>query len=50
MGRFIDTDPAPDEYMYHRQLVRLTPEQAAIPASQMTVRSPRSVAPPLRRR
>ncbi len=22
MGRFIDTDPTPDEYMYHRQLVR----------------------------
>ncbi|MDA0160361.1 M14 family metallopeptidase [Solirubrobacter ginsenosidimutans] len=38
MGRFIDTDPTPDEYMYHRQLVRLTPAQAAIPASQMTVR------------
>ncbi|WP_053225646.1 M14 family zinc carboxypeptidase [Solirubrobacter soli] len=38
MGRFVDTDPTPDEYMYHRQLVRLTPEQAAIPASQMTVR------------
>jgi hypothetical protein len=38
MGRFIDTDPTPDEYMYHRQLVRLTAEQAAIPASQMTVR------------
>ena len=38
MGRFIDTDPTPDVYMYHRQLVRLTPEQAAIPASEMTVR------------
>ena len=38
MGRFIDTDPTPDEYLYHRQLVRLTAEQAAIPASQMTVR------------
>ena len=38
MPRFIDTDPTPDEYLYHRQLVRLTPEQAAIPASQMTVR------------
>jgi hypothetical protein len=38
MGRFIDTDPTPDEYMYHRQLIRLTPEQAAIPASEMTVR------------
>src|SRR3954468_18563443 len=24
MGRFIDTDPTPDEYMYHRQLIRLT--------------------------
>ncbi len=23
MGRFIDTDPAPDVYMYHRQLIRL---------------------------
>ena len=38
MGRFIDTDPTPDEYLYHRQLIRLTAEQAAIPASQMTVR------------
>ena len=38
MPRFIDTDPTPDEYLYHRQLIRLTPEQAAIPASQMTVR------------
>ena len=38
MARFIDTDPTPDEYMYHRQLVRLTGAQAAIPASQMTVR------------
>src|SRR3954447_14754332 len=23
MGRFVDTDPAPDYYMYHRQLIRL---------------------------
>ena len=38
MGRFIDTDPTPDEYMYHRQLVRLSPELAAIPAEEMTVR------------
>ena len=38
MGRFIDTDPTPDEYMYHRQLVRLTGAAADIPASQMTVR------------
>ena len=37
-GRFIDTDPTPDEYMYHRQLVRLTGDAANIPASQMTVR------------
>jgi hypothetical protein len=38
MGRFIDTDPTPDEYMYHRQLIRLTGAAADIPASQMTVR------------
>ena len=23
MGRFVDTDPTPDAYMYHRQLIRL---------------------------
>ena len=38
MPRFIDTDPTPDEYLYNKVLVKLTPEQAAIPASQMTVR------------
>jgi hypothetical protein len=38
MGIFRDNDVTPDVYMYHRQLIRLTPEQAAIPASEMTVR------------
>ena len=38
MPRFIDTDPTPDEYLYNKVLVKLTPEQAAIPASQLTVR------------
>ena len=37
MGRFIDTDPTPDAYMYHRQLIRLT--GAARPqAEDMTIR------------
>ena len=31
MGRFIDTDPTPDEYMYHRQLIRLTPRAGRHP-------------------
>ena len=30
--------PTPDEYLYNKVLVRLTAEQAAIPASQLTVR------------
>ena len=38
MARFIDTDPTPDEYLYHRLLVRLPAAQAALPASQLTVR------------
>jgi hypothetical protein len=38
MGVFRDTDPNPDVYMYHRQLVRLTGAAASIPADQMTVR------------
>jgi hypothetical protein len=38
MGVFRDTDPNPDVYMYHRQLVRLTGDAANIPADQMTVR------------
>ncbi len=38
MPRFIDTDPTPDEYMYNRQLIRLTGAAANIPAAQMTVR------------
>ena len=33
MGRFIDTDPTPDDYMYHRQLIRLT-RAARHPTSQ----------------
>jgi Zinc carboxypeptidase/Chitobiase/beta-hexosaminidase C-terminal domain len=38
MTRFIDTDPTPDVYMYHRQLIRLTGANATMPASQMRVR------------
>ena len=38
MGVFRDTDPNPDVYMYHRQLIRLTDAAASIPADQMTVR------------
>ncbi len=38
MGVFRDTDPNPDVYMYHRQLIRLTGDAANIPASEMTVR------------
>ena len=38
MPRFIDTDPTPDEYLYNRQLIRLTGAAANIPAAQMTVR------------
>ena len=51
MGRFIDTDVTPDEYMYHRQLVRLTPEQAAIPAAQIAWSAwPPAAAPSTRSR
>src|SRR4051794_10131419 len=38
MGRFIDTDPTPDEYMYHRQLVRLTGSYANLKANEITLR------------
>ena len=43
MGRFIDTDPTPDEYMYHRQLIRLT---GATPTSRPARSS--SASPPRR--
>jgi hypothetical protein len=38
MGRFVDTDPNPDVYMYHRQLIRLTGAAASIPANELTIR------------
>ncbi len=38
MGRFIDTDPTPDEYMYHRQLIRLTGAYATLAASDIQIR------------
>src|SRR3954454_6067226 len=38
MGRFIDTDPTPDEYMYHRQLVRLTGSYANLKANEISIR------------
>ena len=44
-----DTDPKPDVYMYHRQLVRLPGAAASIPADQMTVRV-RAARPPARNR
>ena len=38
MGRFIDTDPTPDEYMYHRQLIRLTGTYANLKADEISIR------------
>jgi hypothetical protein len=38
MGRFIDADPTPDEYMYHRQLVRLTGSYATLAAGDIKLR------------
>ena len=38
MGRFIDTDPTPDEYMYHRQLIRLTGAYANLAAEDIQLR------------
>ena len=38
MGRFIDTDPTPDEYMYHRQLIRLTGAYANLAADDIQLR------------
>src|SRR4051812_8512195 len=38
MGRFIDTDPTPDEYMYHRQLIRLTGSYANLKANEISIR------------
>src|SRR4051812_47780461 len=38
MGRFIDTDPTPDEYMYHRQLIRLTGSYANLSAQDIQLR------------
>src|SRR4051794_10562127 len=38
MGRFIDTDTTPDEYMYHRQLIRLTGAYANLKANEISIR------------
>ena len=38
MGRFIDTDPAVAQYMYHRQLVRLTGAYANLKADEISIR------------
>jgi hypothetical protein len=38
MGRFVDTRPTPDEYMYHRQLVRLTGAYANLAAGDIQIR------------
>jgi hypothetical protein len=38
MPRFIDSDPTPDEYLYNKVLVRLSPELAAAPVEDLTVR------------
>ena len=35
MGRFVDTDPTPDVYMYHRQLIRLPSTFTAAPGDTM---------------
>ena len=37
MGRFVDTDPTPDYYMYHRQLIRL-PDTFTADPSTVTIR------------
>src|SRR6476469_6531451 len=37
-GRFVDTDPTPDEYMYHRQLIRLTGAYANLAAQDIQLR------------
>ncbi len=37
MGRFVDTDPTPDFYMYHRQLIRL-PDTFTADPSTVTIR------------
>jgi hypothetical protein len=38
MGAFVDRDPNPDTYMYHRQIVHLTGAAASVPAGQLQVR------------
>ncbi len=38
MGRFIDTDPTTDQYMYHRQLIRLTGSYASLAANDIQLR------------
>ena len=38
MGRFVDTEPTPDEYMYHRQLIRLTGAYANLAANDIQLR------------
>src|SRR3954464_4332194 len=38
MGRFIDTDPTPDEYMYHRQLILLPGSSANLKANEISIR------------
>jgi hypothetical protein len=38
MTAFIDRDPATDQYMYHRQLIRLTDAYATLAAKDITLR------------
>ncbi len=38
MSRFVDTDPTPDAYLYHRQVIRLTGAAADLKPEDMTVR------------
>src|SRR4051812_29205040 len=38
MGRFIDTRPTVDQYMYHRQLIRLTGAYATLAAKDIQLR------------
>src|SRR4051794_20714875 len=37
-GRFVDQDPTPDEYMYHRQLIRLPGAYANLAAKDISLR------------
>ena len=50
MGRFVDTDPTPDVYMYHRQLIRLPAGVTDSRRSASPPRRPPAARPPASRR